>query len=128
MSAIHRFSGDPEDQVYTWEGVEPLVIHTEEVNRILKHVLVGPDDNAPNFVIRYFHVPMGDNTFYDQHPHEHGIVILHGKAKIQIKDDFHELGPLDTIFISGDDIHQLINIGETPLGFLCVITRKAEYK
>ena len=127
MSVIHRFSGDPAQAEYTWVGVEPLVIHTEDVQRVLKHVLVGPNEGAPNFVIRYFHVPVGDNTFYDQHPHEHGIVILHGKARVQIKDDFYELGPLDAIFISGNDIHQLVNIGDTPLGFLCVITRQAEY-
>lgn len=127
MSKIHRFLGDTTKDDYTWDGVEPLVIHTEQVDHVIKHVLIGPDDSAPNFVIRYFHVPVGDNTFFDQHPHEHGIVILHGKAKVQIQDAFHELGPLDAIFISGNDIHQLTNIGETPLGFLCVITRQAEY-
>ena len=127
MSTIHRFLGDTTTQDYTWEGVEPLGIRTEEVRQVLKHVLVGPDDGAPNFVIRYFHVPIGDNTFYDQHPHEHGIVILHGKARVQINQEFHELGPLDAIFIAGNDIHQLVNIGDSPLGFLCVITRQAEY-
>jgi quercetin dioxygenase-like cupin family protein len=127
MSAIHRFSGDPANEIYTWEGVKPLVIHTDVVEQVLKHVLVGPDDDAPNFVIRYFHVPVGDNTFYDQHPHEHGMVILHGKAKIQLNDEFFELGPLDAVFVSGGDIHQVTNIGDSPLGFLCVITRQAEY-
>jgi len=127
MSTIHRFMGDPNNDRYSWEDVDPLVIQTDQVDQVIKHVLVGPDEGAPNFVIRYFHVPVGDNTFYDQHPHEHGIVILHGVAKVQINDDFHELGPLDAIFISGNDIHQLTNIGDTPLGFLCVITRQAEY-
>ena len=127
MSTIHRFLGDTTTQDYTWEGVEPLEIRTEEVRQVLKHVLVGPDDGAPNFVIRYFHVPIGDNTFYDQHPHEHGIVILHGKARVQINQEFHELGPLDASFIAGNDIQQLVNIGDSPLGFLCVITRQAEY-
>ena len=89
MSTIHRFLGDTTTQDYTWEGVEPLEIHTEEVRQVLKHVLVGPDDGAPNFVIRYFHVPIGDNTFYDKHPHEHGIVILHGKARVQINQSMN---------------------------------------
>ncbi len=127
MSTIHRFLGDTTTQDYTWEGVEPLEIRTEEVRQVFKHVLVGPDDGAPNFAIRYFHVPVGDNTFYDQHPHEHGIVILHGKARVQINQEFYELGPLDAIFIAGNDIHQFVNIGDSPLGFLCVITRQAEY-
>ena len=128
MSVVHRFAGDPAQHHYAWEGVNPVEIHTEEVKHVFKHVLVGPDEGAPNFVIRYFHVPVGDNTFYDQHPHEHGIIILHGKARVQIKDEFYELGSLDAIFISGHDIHQLVNIGDEPMGFLCVIIRQAEYQ
>jgi quercetin dioxygenase-like cupin family protein len=50
-------------------------------------------------------------------------MILHGKARVQINDDFHDLTPLDSVFISGNDIHQLTNIGDGPLGFLCVIKR-----
>jgi quercetin dioxygenase-like cupin family protein len=127
MSTIHHFSGDTSKDFYAWEGVQPLMIHTEEVQQVFKHVLVGPDEGAPNFVIRYFQVPVGDNTFYDQHPHEHGIIILHGTAKVQINEEFFELGPLDAVYISGNDIHQLTNSGDTPLGFFCVITRQAEY-
>ncbi len=125
MSAVHRFKGARSSNDYAWEGVDPLLIHTDEVQGVIKHVLVGPKDGAPNFVIRYFHVPVGDNTFFDQHPHEHGIVILHGKAKVRIGESFYELNPLDAVFISGNDIHQLVNIGDEPLGFMCVITREA---
>jgi quercetin dioxygenase-like cupin family protein len=124
MSVVHRFTGQAEQDQYAWDGVDPLLINTEEVHDVLKHVLVGPKDGAPNFIIRYFNVPPGEKTFYDQHPHEHGIVILNGKARVQINDDFYELNPLDSIFISGMDIHQLTNIGEESLGFICVIQRQ----
>jgi quercetin dioxygenase-like cupin family protein len=67
---------------------------------------------------------VGQNTVYDQHPHEHGVVILHGQARVQINEDFYDLGPLDSVFISGDDIHQFTNIGSTPMGFICVIKRR----
>lgn len=126
MSSIHRFTGDQNEGVYGWEDVQPMVINTKEVHGILKHVLVGPEDGAPNFIIRYFQVPVQSHTFHHSHPHEHGMLILHGKAKIQINNDFHELGPLDSIFLSGGDVHQVSNIGDTALGFLCVITREAE--
>jgi quercetin dioxygenase-like cupin family protein len=121
MSAVHRFTGNPSEGTYTWEDIEPKEYNNENVQGVLKHVLIGPDDNAPNFIIRYFHVPVGQSTAYDQHPHEHGVVILHGKAKVQINDDFYEAGPLDSIFISGSDIHQFTNIGDSPMGFICVI-------
>jgi len=124
MSTIHRFTGSTDKEGYAWEDIKPKIYDNENVQGVIKHVLVGPNDGAPNFIIRYFHVPVGQKTFYDQHPHEHGVVILHGKARVQINDDFFDLGPMDSVFVSGNDIHQFTNIGDAPLGFICVIQRK----
>ena len=38
-----------------------------------------------------------------------------------MNDEFVELGPLDVVYIAGDDLHQFVNIGEKTLGFICVI-------
>jgi len=124
MSAVHKFTGDLSNKQYTWAGVPTKVFTGDFLDGVVKNVLVGPEDGAPNFIIRYFHVPVGKKTFFDQHPHEHGIVILHGKATVQINDDFYAVTPLDSIFIQGNDIHQLTNIGDEPLGFICVIKRQ----
>jgi quercetin dioxygenase-like cupin family protein len=126
MSKIHRFTGSAPQEDFAWEGVSPVEINTPDVHGIIKHVLVGPDDGAPTFVIRYFQVPINESTFDHQHPHEHGMVILHGKARLMINQEFHELGPLDSVFVSGNDRHQLVNIGDSTLGFLCVIPKIEE--
>ena len=126
MSVIHHFSGDTTEGKYAWEGVQPVTINTDEVQGIFKHILIGPDDGAPNFIIRYFQVPVGSQTFNHQHAHEHGMLILHGSAKIQLGESLHELNPLDSVFVSCDDMHQVINTGDEPLGFLCVIPRDAK--
>ena len=126
MSSIHRFTGEISEQKYAWEGVEPIEINTDTIHGILKHVLIGPNDGAPNFIIRYFQVPVGESSFLHQHPHEHGIVILNGKAKAQINESYYDLEPLSALFIQGGDLHQLTNIGDYPLGFICVIPAGAE--
>ena len=123
MSEIHHFSGDRSKKDYRWEGVEPQIINSKDVQGILKHVLVGPQDGAPTFVMRYFQVPPGEQTFFHTHDHEHGMLILHGQAQIQIKDELSDLSPLDAIFVSGGDLHRVINTGEEPLGFICVIPK-----
>ena len=123
MSVIHQFRGNQEEDDYQWAGVTPVEINTQAVHGVLKHILVGPDDGAPHFVIRYFLVPVGERTFFHQHAHEHGMVILHGNAKIQINEDYHMLSPLDAVFVSGGDLHQITNIGDSPLGFLCIIPK-----
>lgn len=126
MSAIHRFTGDQEEGSYAWEGVQPVEYNTDTVHGVTKHVLVGPDDGAPNFIIRYFQVPVGESTFHHEHPHEHGIVILHGKAQVLINNEVFELKPPSSVFISGGDVHKITNIGDSALGFLCIIPRDAE--
>ncbi len=123
MSVVHRFKGNANNNDFAWDGVEPIEINERDVQGVIKNVLVGPQDGAPDFIIRFFQVPVGGHTSYDQHDHEHGVVILHGKAKVQINDDFYELAPLDSVFVSSNDIHQFINNGDEPLGFLCVIKR-----
>lgn len=123
MSVIHPFRGNPEKGEYQWEGVQPVEINTQAIHGVLKHILIGPDDGAPSFVIRYFQVPVGEKTFFHQHAHEHGMVILHGNANIQINGDFHRLAPLDAIFVSGGVMHQITNSGDAPLGFLCIIPK-----
>ncbi|MFW5714235.1 MAG: cupin domain-containing protein [Brevefilum sp.] len=123
MSSIHQFSGDPSKDDFRWKGVKPEIINTEEVQGIIKHILVGPEDGAPNFVMRYFQVPPGEQTFFHTHDHEHGMLILHGEAQIQIEEELFDLSPLASVFVSGGDLHRVINTGDEPLGFICVIPR-----
>jgi len=123
MSVIHHFSGDTQQINYQWAGVQSIEINTDEIHGVIKHILVGPKEGAPNFVIRYFQVPAGEKTFFHQHAHEHGMLILHGSAKIQINQDFHDLSPLDVVFVDGGDLHQITNNGDSSLGFLCIIPK-----
>lgn len=123
MSIIHHFSGVASANNYHWQGVQPEVITTDEVKGIVKHILVGPEDGAPTFIMRYFQVPVGEQTFFHTHDHEHGMLILHGQAQIQIGEEMSDLSPLDAIFVAGGDLHRVVNTGKEPLGFICVIPK-----
>ena len=126
MSAIHHFAGSPDEDRFSWENVETQVFTNEPVKGVIKNILVGPQDSSPNFIIRFFQVPVGGSTFDHAHPHEHGMVILHGKAQIEINGETYALNPYDSVFVSGNDHHQVKNIGDTSLGFICVITNEGE--
>jgi quercetin dioxygenase-like cupin family protein len=120
MSSIHRFIGSGND--YDWEDVPAELYEAEGVHGAVKRVLIGPADGAPNFVMRYFQIEPGGHSRLERHPHEHGVIILQGKAKVQLNEEFVTLEPLDTVFVAGNDLHQFTNIGDEPLGFICVIT------
>jgi len=126
MSVIHKFEGNQQESLYKWKGVVPEPSPDPLIADYVKHVLIGPLDNAPNFIIRYFQIAPGGHSPLHQHPHEHGIVILHGLAKVQLNDKFHELSPMDAAFIPGNELHQFIALGDEPLGFICVIPKRTQ--
>lgn len=91
---------------------------------VTRQVIIGPNDASNNFNLRYFRIEPGSHSHLESHPHEHGVIIMHGRARVQLNDVFHEVEPYDAIFISGNDLHQFIPIGDEALGFLCVIKDK----
>lgn len=117
MSTIHHFK--KEGINYAWEGVTPRKYETHP--GVMRHILIGENEDSKNFIIRYFSVEPGRVTNLERHPHEHGVVVMHGRARVQLNDDFFEVGPMDAIYITGNDLHQFTNIGDDPFGFICVI-------
>lgn len=118
MSVIHRFTGSDSD--FKWEDVATRV-YEGQFEGVTKQVPVGPEEESNNFHIRYFRVEPGKQTNLEAHPHEHGVIIVHGRARLQINKSFHELKPKDAIFISSNDLHQFTALGDEPLGFFCVV-------
>ncbi len=118
MSIIRRFNGKEND--YSWEGVD-VKRYSEEFDGVTKQVPVGPEEGSNNFHLRYFRLEPGKHSNQEFHPHEHGVIILHGRARVQLKDEYFEVGPKDAVFISGNDMHQFVVLGDEPLGFLCVV-------
>jgi len=121
MSVVHKFTGEQSD--LKWEGVN-IREYGDEFEGVTRQIFVGPEEGSYNFHMRYFRLEPGTHSNLESHPHEHGVLIMHGKARLQLNDDFVEVGPNDAIFISGNDVHQFVVQGDEPLGFLCVIKAK----
>lgn len=118
MSVIHRFTGN--ETSYQWEGVDVRAYHGA-FEGVTRQVPIGPAEESHNFHVRYFRLEPGKQSNKESHPHEHGVIILHGQARVQINQDFFELNPKDAIFIASNDLHQFTALGDEPLGFLCVV-------
>ena len=118
MSVVKYFKG--KENKLAWEGV-PVQKYGEEFEGVSKQVFIGPDDDSNNLIMRYFHLEPGTHSNLEKHPHEHGVLILHGKARVQINEDYYQVAKNDAVFISGGDLHQFVVEGDSPLGFLCVI-------
>jgi quercetin dioxygenase-like cupin family protein len=122
MSSIHR-AGRVEQGELRWQDI-PLRAYGPEnsgADRATRQILIGNDEQSPHFHMRYFAVQPGGHTSLDQHAHDHGVYILHGRARLRLNDTEHELNTGDVVYISGNDVHQFFTMGEEPFGFLCVV-------
>jgi len=121
MSIIHKFNGKAND--FTWQGVAGQVLTDEGLEFITKHVLIGENEDAPNYIMRYFRVEPYGHSKLERHPQEHEVIILHGKGQAQIADQVSDVEPFDGVFVSGGELHQFKNTGSEPFGFICVIPK-----
>src|SRR5260370_23757807 len=116
MGVVHHRVED--GQTWHWDGVE---VESYNSNQATKEVLVGIKDGANNFVIRYFTIPPHGFSNLDNHAHDHGVVVMAGRAKVMLGERFEEVGPGDAIYIPGWERHQFENLTEEPFTILCVI-------
>ena len=83
-------------------------------------VLLGPDEGAPNFVLRRFRMEQGGGIPAHTNDVEHEQYVLRGRARITIAGEVHEVGPDDTLYIPAGTPHSY-EVIEGPFEFICVV-------
>ncbi|MGZ4183679.1 MAG: cupin domain-containing protein [Solirubrobacteraceae bacterium] len=107
-----------------WEGVVAQEYGDPALSGVRKHELIGEAEGATRYRVRYFDVPAGGRTARERHPHDHGVVIVTGRARVTLGDEVHEVGEGDVVYVPGDEVHCFEALGERPLGFVCVVGPK----
>jgi quercetin dioxygenase-like cupin family protein len=126
MGVIHRRAGPTgagagADGATGWEGVEPQAYDDPSLEGVRKHELIGGAEGARQYRMRYFEVPPGGRTARERHPHDHGVMIVTGRARVTLGAQTHEVGEGDVVYVPGDELHCFETLGEEPLGFVCVV-------
>lgn len=121
---IRRFTGKWSDEP-RWDGMRSRTYPTStEYAEVTENWLIGKAEGAQNFAVRYYHIGAGGFSIKEQHAHDHGIIILHGMGEVLIGEEKHPFKQGDVIYIPPDIEHQLVNTGESPMGFICIIPAK----
>ena len=121
MSVIHKFSKNQDE--YQWLGVNGNPLTEEGIKAVTKHVLIGENEGAANFIMRYFHLEPGGHSKLERHPQEHEVIILNGAGEVQIADQTFSVKPFDVVFVEGGELHQFRAKENQELGFVCVIPK-----
>ncbi len=89
-------------------------------------VLVGPDDGAPNFVMRRILMDeVGSGMPAHTNAVEHEQYVLRGRARVGIAGDEYEVGADDTVYIPAGAPHWY-DVVEAPFEFLCVVPNRPD--
>ena len=84
-------------------------------------VLLGPDDGAPNFVMRRILMDeIGSGMPAHTNAVEHEQYVLRGRARVGIAGQEYEVGADDTVYIPAGAPHWY-DVLEAPFEFLCVV-------
>jgi quercetin dioxygenase-like cupin family protein len=128
MGTIHRRTS-ADDATWNYESVPVKQYNEGNASAgATRRILIGQDEGADDFVVRYFTIPPGGHSSLEHHRHQHGVVVVHGRGWVLLGEEWSEIDVGDAVFIAPDEVHQLRADADQPLGFICVIPAWAKAK
>ena len=83
--------------------------------------LISRPEGAPNFAMRLFELAPGGSTPLHEHPWEHEVFVLAGRAEVVQDSGPTQAAPGDAILVMPGERHQFRNTGDAPARVLCMI-------
>ena len=122
MGVVHRQVAPPGGLTWDYATV-PVKEYNEgsASNGATRRILIGREEGADDFIVRYFTIPPGGHSSLEYHRHPHGVVIVQGRGRVLLGESWSEISVGDAVYISPDEVHQLRAEESGPLGFICVI-------
>lgn len=101
---------------------EPLLKRDAKSTKV--RYLIDQRHGANNFYLRIYEIEHGGQTPHDQHPYEHEVYVLRGRAKLlTMANDVPTLRDVregDVVFIAPNQVHQFSNPNRETFQMLCV--------
>ncbi len=80
--------------------------------------VITDKDGAPNFAMRVIEVKTGSSTPSHDHPWEHEVLVLSGRAIVRGGQEEVEIAKDSVIYIPPNEHHNFESIGDEPLRFV----------
>lgn len=115
---------------FRWEDVDLREYKTDGTHfcEITRQTLLGEhgDEQALNFLTRYFEVQPGGYSTLEHHEHPHTVVIIRGSGEVVLQERVEPVALHDVVYVAPNTFHQFHATGEEPLGFLCIVDRERD--
>ncbi len=112
-------------KVIKTKDVLPVTMDNDMVKNVSGRLLIGNEDGAKNFCMRYFEIGKDGHTPKHTHDWEHEVFVHSGNGKVFIEDKWHSLSKGSAVFVPQGIEHQFKNISDDPFVFICLIPEGA---
>jgi len=100
---------------------EPVLMDSDVVKGVSGRVVIGKNDGAENFCMRVFELAEGGFSPRHSHEWEHEIFVHSGEGEVYNNGEWTKISKGFTLFIPGNEEHQMRNTGNEPFVFACLI-------
>ncbi|PKL09170.1 MAG: cupin [Spirochaetae bacterium HGW-Spirochaetae-7] len=107
------------------DDIKPVDMQGDGVVGVTKQILIGPKDGYDGFM-RVFTVQAGGKSPYHAHAWFHANYILEGQGKLVIEGVEQAVKAGSVAYIEGGKMHNFVNLGSTPLRFICLVPRSGD--
>jgi len=110
-------------KIKPYRDIEARPVEDPAAKGATMRVAIGPDDGAPNFMMRVFTLEPGGHSPRHSHPYEHEVFFHAGGGELFCEGESRAVGPGHVAYVPPGALHQFRNTGPEPLVFVCVIPR-----
>ncbi|MBC7359036.1 MAG: cupin domain-containing protein [Desulfacinum sp.] len=108
-------------KIRSYKNVEPTVFDNDVAKGVAGRVLIGKEDGAGKFCMRFFELQPDGHTPRHTHDWEHEIFIHEGQGSVLREGSWVPVQAGDAVFIPPNEDHQIKNTSKAPLRFVCLI-------
>jgi len=104
----------------------PQLVEIEGAVKVSVSKMVAECDGAPSSAMRLFEIEPGGNTPWHAHDWEHVIFGVEGRGALKSENGEAEFGPGDALLVEPNEEHNFVNVGDSPLKFICVVPLRGD--
>ncbi len=105
------------------EQIPDQAVAVEGAQGVRMRVVIGPDQAAPNFVMRVFDVAPGGHSPHHAHDFEHEVFVLAGRGVHLEEGRTEPLAAGDVVYVAPGVRHQFRAAEGEGLRFICVVPK-----
>ncbi|HUK77823.1 MAG TPA: cupin domain-containing protein [Thermoleophilia bacterium] len=107
-------------------SVEGQPLSGEDIEGVVKRLLVGPADGWQGWALRLFELAPGGHTPRHHHPWPHINYITAGRGILHIDGTDNAVEAGSFAYVPAGATHQFGNAGDETFAFLCIVPAEGE--